>query len=118
MFRLHAVGKAEAPTHLGWVHARLPVQPDLGNLDSLNIRAVPIREALHRVNDPEIHRPITDLGMVDDSMVDAAGRARVRVLLTVSGCPMKRHAAARRNGGGPDRAGCDRGRCRARRDDG
>src|SRR4249919_3882228 len=48
-----------------------------------------IREALHRVDDPEIRRPITDLGMVDDIEVDAAGRARVRVLLTVSGCPMR-----------------------------
>ena len=35
-----------------------------------------IREALHRVDDPEIRRPITDLGMVDDIEVDAAGRAR------------------------------------------
>ena len=33
-----------------------------------------IRKALHRVNDPEIHRPITDLGMVDGIEVDAAGR--------------------------------------------
>ena len=48
-----------------------------------------IREALHRVDDPEIRRPITDLGMVDDIVVDATGRARVRVLLTVSGCPMR-----------------------------
>ena len=48
-----------------------------------------IREALQRVDDPEIRRPITDLGMVDDIVVDATGRARVRVLLTVSGCPMR-----------------------------
>jgi ATP-binding protein involved in chromosome partitioning len=48
-----------------------------------------IRQALHGVDDPEIRRPITDLGMVDDIDVDAGGRARVRVLLTVSGCPMR-----------------------------
>jgi ATP-binding protein involved in chromosome partitioning len=48
-----------------------------------------VRAALHGVNDPEIRRPITDLGMVDTLDVDADGRARVRVLLTVSGCPMK-----------------------------
>jgi ATP-binding protein involved in chromosome partitioning len=48
-----------------------------------------IRKALHRVDDPEIRRPITDLGMVDDVEVDADGRARVRVLLTVSGCPLR-----------------------------
>jgi ATP-binding protein involved in chromosome partitioning len=48
-----------------------------------------IRQALQRVDDPEIRRPITDLGMVDGIDVDAEGRARVRVLLTVSGCPMR-----------------------------
>ena len=32
-----------------------------------------IRQALHRVEDPEIRRPITDLGMVDDVEVDADG---------------------------------------------
>ncbi len=44
--------------------------------------------ALATVEDPEIRRPITDLGMVDDVQVDG-GRVRVRVLLTVSGCPLK-----------------------------
>ncbi|HEV2929339.1 MAG TPA: Mrp/NBP35 family ATP-binding protein [Propionibacteriaceae bacterium] len=48
-----------------------------------------IRAALHGVNDPEIRRPITDLGMVESIDVDGSGRARVEVLLTVSGCPMK-----------------------------
>ncbi|HEY6686309.1 MAG TPA: Mrp/NBP35 family ATP-binding protein [Propionibacteriaceae bacterium] len=48
-----------------------------------------IRQALQRVDDPEIRRPITDLGMVDGIDVDPEGRARVRVLLTVSGCPLR-----------------------------
>ena len=48
-----------------------------------------IRAALHGVNDPEIRRPITDLGMVESIDVDDSGRARVEVLLTVSGCPMR-----------------------------
>jgi ATP-binding protein involved in chromosome partitioning len=48
-----------------------------------------IRAALHRVDDPEIRRPITDLGMVDSIEVDDAGRARVRILLTVAGCPLR-----------------------------
>ncbi|MGO4956526.1 Mrp/NBP35 family ATP-binding protein [Luteococcus sp. Sow4_B9] len=48
-----------------------------------------IRAALHTVDDPEIHRPITELGMVDDVTVDDAGVARIRILLTVSGCPMR-----------------------------
>jgi ATP-binding protein involved in chromosome partitioning len=50
---------------------------------------LPIREALQRVDDPEIRRPITDLGMVDEIKVDADGRARVRILLTVPGCPLR-----------------------------
>ena len=45
--------------------------------------------ALATVQDPEIKRPITELGMVDHLEVDDAGRVSVTVLLTVSGCPMK-----------------------------
>ena len=41
------------------------------------------------MNDPEIRRPITDLGMVEAIEVDADNRVRIEVLLTVSGCPMK-----------------------------
>jgi ATP-binding protein involved in chromosome partitioning len=48
-----------------------------------------INAALATVNDPEIHRPITDLGMVESIDVDEAGRVSVRVLLTVAGCPLK-----------------------------
>ncbi len=48
-----------------------------------------IRAALHEVEDPEIRRPITDLGMVDDLQVTDDGDVAVRVLLTVSGCPMR-----------------------------
>jgi ATP-binding protein involved in chromosome partitioning len=45
--------------------------------------------ALATVIDPEIKRPITELGMVDSLQVDPAGVVSVKVLLTVSGCPMK-----------------------------
>src|SRR4051794_25965957 len=45
--------------------------------------------ALATVHDPEIKQPITELGMVDQLEVDGAGRVRVTVLLTVSGCPLK-----------------------------
>ena len=45
--------------------------------------------ALATVQDPEIKRPITELGMVDHLEVDETGQVRVTVLLTVSGCPMK-----------------------------
>ena len=45
--------------------------------------------ALATVHDPEIKRPITELGMVDHLEIDDAGLVRVTVLLTVSGCPLK-----------------------------
>ena len=48
-----------------------------------------LRAALHQVNDPEIGRPITDLGMVDELAADDEGRVFARILLTVSGCPMR-----------------------------
>lgn len=47
-------------------------------------------DALARVSDPEILRPITDLGMVEHVSVDDAGRASVDVLLTIAGCPAAR----------------------------
>ena len=47
-----------------------------------------IREALNSVNDPEIKRPITELGMVDGITIDG-NEITVRLLLTVSGCPLK-----------------------------
>ena len=48
-----------------------------------------VSAALATVNDPEIKRPITELGMVEDLEVDDAGRVAVTVLLTVAGCPLK-----------------------------
>ncbi len=47
-----------------------------------------IREALAGVDDPEIKRPITELGMVDTITI-ADTEITVRILLTVSGCPLK-----------------------------
>lgn len=48
-----------------------------------------IRGALERVQDPEIRRPITEIGMVKSVAVDAAGATRVAIYLTVAGCPLK-----------------------------
>src|ERR687890_42332 len=48
-----------------------------------------VREALARVNDPEIRKPITELGMVRDVSVGADGRVAVTVDLTTPGCPLK-----------------------------
>jgi ATP-binding protein involved in chromosome partitioning len=47
-----------------------------------------INEALSTVNDPEIKRPITELGMVDTVTIGET-EIVVRLLLTVSGCPLK-----------------------------
>ena len=44
--------------------------------------------ALATVEDPEIHKPITELKMVKSREV-VGGVARVAVWLTVSGCPMR-----------------------------
>jgi ATP-binding protein involved in chromosome partitioning len=55
--------------------------------------SVPSQEALlaalAKVNDPEIRKPITELGMVESVTCDEAGLARVTILLTISGCPLK-----------------------------
>lgn len=48
-----------------------------------------VMDALATVNDPEIKRPITELGMVDSVEVAADGAVAVHVLLTVAGCPLK-----------------------------
>jgi len=54
-----------------------------------------VRTALGTVQDPEIHRPITDLGMVKSVEIDERGAARVAVWLTVSGCPMRETITSR-----------------------
>ncbi len=48
-----------------------------------------VLEALARVDDPEIRRPITDLGMVSSVEISEDGAVVVGVLLTVAGCPLK-----------------------------
>ncbi|WP_068064107.1 Mrp/NBP35 family ATP-binding protein [Nocardia xishanensis] len=48
-----------------------------------------IAQALAMVQDPEIHRPITELNMVDAIDVHPGNRIAVRVLLTVAACPMR-----------------------------
>ncbi len=48
-----------------------------------------VATALSGVNDPEIHRPITELGMVKSIEVTPGGVVEVAVYLTVSGCPLR-----------------------------
>ena len=44
--------------------------------------------ALATVSDPELHRPLPDLGMVESVTLNN-GQAHIKILLTISGCPMK-----------------------------
>jgi ATP-binding protein involved in chromosome partitioning len=48
-----------------------------------------VTQALAGVNDPEIRRPITELGMVKHVDVAADGTVLVQVWLTVAGCPLR-----------------------------
>ena len=48
-----------------------------------------VREALAGVVDPEIKRPITELGMVESLSIDDDDVVSLTVLLTIPGCPMK-----------------------------
>src|SRR6267154_740290 len=48
-----------------------------------------VTQALDGVQDPEIHRPITELGMVKNVGVGADGAVLVEVYLTVAGCPLR-----------------------------
>ncbi|NUP59611.1 MAG: Mrp/NBP35 family ATP-binding protein [Pseudarthrobacter sp.] len=45
--------------------------------------------ALATVIDPELRRPITELGMVDSVQVSDDGRVALAVLLTIAGCPLR-----------------------------
>ncbi|MFZ2528879.1 MAG: Mrp/NBP35 family ATP-binding protein [Rhodococcus sp. (in: high G+C Gram-positive bacteria)] len=48
-----------------------------------------IRGALARVQDPEIRKPITELGMVKNIDIDADGNVAVGIYLTTAGCPLR-----------------------------
>ena len=48
-----------------------------------------VREALHGVLDPEIGKPIDELGMLKGVAIEPDGTVRVQVLLTIAGCPLK-----------------------------
>lgn len=48
-----------------------------------------VQAALATVQDPEIRRPITEVGMVKSVQIDATGAVSVGVFLTVSSCPMQ-----------------------------
>ena len=74
--------------------------------------------ALARVDDPEIRKPITDLGMVKDGD-GRAGRRRPMsaVYLTVAGCPMRETITSRVTEAVSAVRGYQRGAGRAGRDE-
>ena len=47
-----------------------------------------VLEALATVEDPEINKPITELGMVEDIAIEGS-RVGVKIKLTIPGCPLK-----------------------------
>jgi ATP-binding protein involved in chromosome partitioning len=47
-----------------------------------------INKALEKVIDPELHKPLPELGMVE-SVDFTDGKASIGILLTIVGCPMK-----------------------------
>ena len=47
-----------------------------------------IKVALGTVIDPELRRPLPELGMVESVAFDS-GVAKLTILLTISGCPMR-----------------------------
>jgi len=48
-----------------------------------------LHAALTTVIDPEIRKPVTELGMVESVAADDAGHVAVTILLTVAACPLK-----------------------------
>jgi ATP-binding protein involved in chromosome partitioning len=77
---------------LPMAHRACPLRRPTTNPRSIQVMASidldEVHAALAKVEDPEIHRPITDLGMVKSVDIDG-DRVKVAIYLTVSGCPMK-----------------------------
>ena len=47
-----------------------------------------LHNALSKVIDPELRRPITELGMLERAEI-TAGVADIKILLTIAACPMR-----------------------------
>ncbi len=61
---------------------------DDGSIAETDTKRREIAEALSKVEDPEIHLPLTTLGMAKSIGIDG-GDVVVEILLTVPGCPLK-----------------------------
>lgn len=55
----------------------------------------PVRAALGKVIDPELRRPITEVGMVKDVTIGAGADVHVEIYLTTAACPKKTEIADR-----------------------
>jgi ATP-binding protein involved in chromosome partitioning len=58
-------------------------------------RSAAIRTALGKVIDPELRRPITELGMVKSIDIDSDGGVHVEIYLTTAACPKKTEISER-----------------------
>jgi ATP-binding protein involved in chromosome partitioning len=48
-----------------------------------------VREAVEAVADPELHRPLGQLGMVRSVSANRSGKVAIEIALTTAGCPMR-----------------------------
>jgi ATP-binding protein involved in chromosome partitioning len=53
------------------------------------VTEVDVRGALAKVDDPEIRKPITELGMVKSIAIGANSNVHIEVYLTTAGCPLR-----------------------------
>ncbi|WP_327093538.1 Mrp/NBP35 family ATP-binding protein [Nocardia vinacea] len=53
------------------------------------VTEVDVRGALAKVDDPEIRKPITELGMVKSIAIGADSNVHIEVYLTTAGCPLR-----------------------------
>ncbi|MGV9949324.1 Mrp/NBP35 family ATP-binding protein [Rhodococcus aetherivorans] len=58
------------------------------------VSAAAVRAALARVEDPELHLPLEQAGMLGEVRIDRSGLVRVTVRLTTSSCPMQASLSA------------------------
>lgn len=65
-----------------------------------------VLERLATVQDPEIRRPVTELGMVESVVETAPGAVEVTVLLTIAACPLRGTIQADVRAAVADVAGC------------
>src|SRR6266487_5120723 len=77
-----------APAYHGFARSRPCFLHSLEPEGSGVVTEERIRDALRSVMDPEIGRPIEDIGMLQGIDVDG-GSVTVRVLITIEGCPLK-----------------------------